>query len=154
MLVKQKIPDLNSGLRGFRKHIIMRYLHLLPDGFSASTTSTLIMISRGYRVKYTPIKVAGRVGKSTVRQLRDGMNTIMLIIRIITLFNPLRIFLPFSAVSTLFGIAYGIYKLLTVKQGFPVGGFLFIFLGVISFFFGILTDQISELRKERFEDIE
>ncbi|MBL7197032.1 MAG: glycosyltransferase family 2 protein [Candidatus Omnitrophica bacterium] len=150
-LMKQKIPDINSGLRIIKRTIIKKYIHLLPDGFSASTTLTLIMLSRGYEVKWIPIKVTKRIGKSSVSQLRDGVNVFLLIIRIMSLFNPLRVFLPISIFSTLIGIIYGTYKLFTVGTIFPVGGFIFIFIGVMSFFFGITVDQISELRKERFE---
>ena len=150
-LMKQNIPDLNSGLRIVKKSIVKKYIHLLPNGFSASTTLTLTMLSRGYEVKWIPIKVAKRVGKSSVRQLKDGFNVLLLIIRIMSLFNPLRIFLPISILFTLLGILYGTYKVFTVGLTFPVGGFIFIFVGVMSFFFGITVDQISELRKERFE---
>jgi len=145
------IPDLNSGFRSFKRSTLMKYLHLLPDGFSASTTSTMIILTRGYEYKYIPIKTEKRVCKSTVNQFKDGFLTILLIIKIVTMFNPLKFFLPISIFSTLFGILYGIYKIITIKLFFPVGGLIFIMLGVFSFFFGIIADQISELIKMQKE---
>lgn len=146
-----KIPDLNSGFRAFKKATLLKYLHLLPDGFSASITSTLIIITKGYEYKYILIKTEKRVGKSTVNQVRDGFYSMLLIIKIVSLFNPLKIFLPISILSTLFGIIYGVYKLITVKMFFPVGGLIFIIFGIVAFFFGIIAEQISELVKMQKE---
>ena len=69
------IPDLNSGLRIIRRNVILRYLHLLPNGFSASTTTTICLLQRGYDVIFPPIRTRERIGKSTVKQIRDGFNT-------------------------------------------------------------------------------
>jgi len=146
------IPDLNSGLRLIRRDVILRYVHLLPDGFSASTTTTMVFLTRKYDVKYVPVITRQRRGKSQVRYLRDGINTIILILRIIMLFNPMKFFLTFSAFFVSAGLSYGIYKLFTNHQaGFPVGALLVVSTGVLSFVFGLLADQISQLRMERFE---
>ena len=76
-LVGQSIPDLNSGMRIIRRNVILRYLHLLPNGFSASTTTTICLLQRGYDVTFHPIRThRERVGKSTVKQIRDGFNTV------------------------------------------------------------------------------
>lgn len=148
-LVGRKIPDLNSGMRALRRKVILKYLHLCPDGFSFSTTSTLIFLNRGYNVKYVPIHVNIREGKSTVSVV-TGFDTILLVLRMMTLFEPLRFFVPISSMLFTFGIAWGL-PYLWQKRGVSVGALLFMLVGVQIFFFGLLTDQISQLRKERFE---
>jgi glycosyltransferase involved in cell wall biosynthesis len=153
-LAKRRIPDVNSGLRLVRREAIMRYLYLLPDGFSASTTMTMIFMTRGYEVKYIDIKVKPRKGKSQVHQLRDGTATIMLILRILLLFNPMRFFLPVSTLFIFLGVVYGAHKLYETGVGLSVGSLLIIFVGLLSFIFGLLCDQISSLRLERFESID
>src|SRR6266487_2042958 len=91
-LTRQSIPDLNSGFRLIRRDVALKYLHVCPSGFSFSTTITMALLSRGYNVAYIPIDVEKRVGKSTV-SIATGLDTIILIMRIASLFNPLRIFL-------------------------------------------------------------
>jgi glycosyltransferase involved in cell wall biosynthesis len=150
-LVGQKIPDLNSGLRVMRREIAMRYLHLLPNGFSASTTITVCVMQRGYDVEFVPITTRERVGKSTVKQFRDGLNTIYLIVRLIILFNPTRFFLPPAVVMILTGLIYGFVKAFRLHHGFPVLALLLVSTGFITAMFGLLADQISSLRREMYE---
>jgi glycosyltransferase involved in cell wall biosynthesis len=150
-LVGRKIPDLNSGLRILRRSIAMRYLHLLPDGFSASTTTTVCVMQRGYDVEFVPITTRERVGKSTVKQFRDGLNTIYLIMRLIVLFNPNRFFLPPAITMVLFGLVYGFVKAFRLHHGFPVLALLLVSTGLITAMFGLLADQISSLRREMYE---
>jgi len=95
-LVDYKIPDLNSGLRAFRKDLALKYLSLLPSGFSLTTTITLALISNNYRVKFVPISYNKRTGQSKIRPVRDTLNFFQLIIRMIVYFNPLKVFLPTS----------------------------------------------------------
>ena len=95
----EKIPDLNSGLRAFRKEIAMRYLHLFPDGFSFTTTITLASLCDGLRVEFVPIDYTKRSGKSKIRPLRDTFNFLVLIIRMAAYFEPLRVFLPAAFLS-------------------------------------------------------
>jgi glycosyltransferase involved in cell wall biosynthesis len=150
-LLGQKIPDLNSGLRIFRRDVVMRYLHLCPDGFSMSTTLTMTLVSRGYAVDYYPIAVVKRTdGKSRVR-VRDGFNSLLLILRMTCLFNPFRVFLPASIALILFGLVWGL-PILLAREGLSVGALLFILSGLFSLGMGILCDQISQLRLERFEN--
>ena len=148
-LMRRRIPDLNSGLRLMRREVIGRYLHLCPDGFSFSTTSTLALLSRGYDVVYTPIRVAPRTGRSHV-SIQAGLDTIVLILRIAALFEPLRIFVPASLLSLLAGILWGIPYALA-GRGVSVGAMLAIVTGILMFGLGILSDQISQLRLERYE---
>ncbi len=148
---REQLPDLNSGLRCFRRSVLERYLHLLPDGFSASTTSTLLVIKRGYRLGYAPIVVKARVGKSTVRIVSDGMRTLQLIVRIIVLFEALKVFTILGMGLLLPGLVYGVITALVRGEGFPTLAGTAVIAGLLTFFMGIVADQVVELRKERFE---
>jgi len=111
-LAETKIPDLNSGLRAFKKEVVMKYFPILPPGFSFTTTITLAMLSNGYAVKYIPINYHEREGKSKIRPIRDTYNFILLIIRTITYFNPLKIFLSLSLFLFLIGFISAIYTII------------------------------------------
>lgn len=145
------IQDFNSGLRGFKREVIKKYLHLLPKGFGASTTTSLIMIERGYSGKEVPIVVRNRIGKSSVNQIRDGVRTLMLVLRIFLLFKPMQFFGGLGLIFILIGAIYGFSKAFMNRQGFPVLAALVIIFGIQSVFFGLLADQVSSLRQEKFE---
>jgi len=152
LLSGQEIPDLNSGLRVMRRSVILRYLHLFPKGFSASTTMTICMLQRGYEVRFEPVTTKLRLsGKSQVKKVNDGLRTIRLMIRLVVLFNPQRFFLPPALAMILLGGAYGLYKALVHQQGIPVLAMLVVVTGLLTGLFGILADQISTLRIELFE---
>ncbi len=107
------IPDLNSGFRVFRREVVQQYFHILPNRFSFTTTITLAMLADGYRVKYTSIDYAKREGSSKIRP-SDAMGFLVLILRTITYFNPLRTFVPvFAVLSTLsvIKLAYDVFWL-------------------------------------------
>ncbi len=144
------IPDVNCGLRVFRRDVIGRYLHLLPDGFSASTTSTLLMLKRQYRVRFHDVVAPRRSGQSSVRQIRDGLATLHA--RIVMLFNAFRVFSVIALVLGLLGIVYG--TVVAVKQGlgFPVLAALLVIVALQVFLLGLIGDQISALRLEQLED--
>lgn len=151
----QRIPDLNSGLRAVKRDVILKYIHILPDGFSATTTMTMTLLVRNYDVKFRPIITRKRIGKSEVRFIRDGFGAIISLCRIAMMFNPLRIFFPLSIFLIITGLVYGTYWMtLVAKQGFPVGALLITFIGLSTFIVGLLADQISAIRQERFEDTE
>jgi glycosyltransferase involved in cell wall biosynthesis len=144
-LAGMKIPDLNSGLRIFRRELALRFLHILPNGFSFTTTLTLASLKENYKVGWMPITVIERSGKSTVDPVRDGYNTFILILRTIVLFDPLKVFLPPSFLLGLFGIlfsGYGIWR----YQSFPDTGVVVLTAATVLFFMGILADSISALR--------
>jgi glycosyltransferase involved in cell wall biosynthesis len=149
-----EIPDLNSGLRCFRRDVLVRYLHLLPDGFSASSTSTIMMHKMGFRVGYVPIVANARVGKSTVKIFGDGMRTLQLIFRIVVLFEAFKVFTGLGLALLVPGLVYGTVIALTHGQGFPTLAGTAIIAGLLTLFMGILADQVVELRKERFEGLE
>jgi len=152
MLAGRRIPDLNSGLRVIRRKVILRYLHLLPQGFSASTTSTICLLQRGYDVTFVPITTVKRQGgKSTVKKFGDGFRTIQLMVRLIILFNPQRFFLPPALLLIAVGTIYGLAKAVMHGQGIPQLAVLLVMTGLITGLFGLLAEQISTLRLELFE---
>jgi len=148
-LIRRKIPDLNSGLRIIRRDVALRYMRICPQGFSFSTTITMALMSRGYDVRFVPIAVEKRVGKSTVTA-GTGFQTILLVLRLATLFNPLRIFLPISAASVTVGVAWSVPYVMD-RQGVTVGSMLAILTGVLLFALGLICDQVAQMRLERYE---
>lgn len=144
-LSRTKIPDLNCGYRAVRRGAITPYLHLLPDGFSASTTTTILFLKKGMGVEWVPVKIRRTRTKSSVRIFRDGFDTVLLILRLITLFDPLRIFLPASALFAITAIIWGgryVYR----GQGLSSASVFLLISAVLIFFFGLLADQVSALR--------
>jgi glycosyltransferase involved in cell wall biosynthesis len=148
--VGKRVPDFNSGLRGFRRDILLRYLHLLPKGFGASTLTTLLMIEGDHYGATVPIIVNQRLGKSSVKQLRDGFRTLQIVLHILLLFKPLKFFGIVGGTLITSGVVYGLIKAHLNGLGFPVLAALAVILGLESFFFGLLCDQVSALRRERF----
>lgn len=152
LVARQKVPDLNSGLRAFKKSVVKKYLHLLPNGFSASSTTTMLMIKRGYRLSHVDIMTLERKGVSTVKMFRDGWNTIRLILRILILFEAFNFFALMSFVQIIIGLLYGFYMAFVNGLGFPVLASTILISGIFTFFIGIVCDQVVEMRKERLED--
>jgi glycosyltransferase involved in cell wall biosynthesis len=148
-LIEQKLPDYNSGFRGFDKDLMNDLLHIMPNGFSFSTTSTLAFMKEGYNIETFEIKVTKRIGRqSNVKMSKDSFKTLLLIARIIMLFNPLKIFFPSSIVFSLFGLAWGIYGFIA-KTRFSNSAILLMILGMFLFFFGLIADQISVLNRRK-----
>ena len=148
-LVGRRIPDLNSGLRLLSRDVALKYAHLCPRGFSMSTTLTMAVMSRGWPVSFVPIDVRPRHGRSTV-SLATGLETIVLLLRIICLYNPLRLFVPISAIVAVSGVAWGIPYALA-GRGVSVGAMLAIVTATLLFSLGLICDQVSQLRLERHE---
>jgi glycosyltransferase involved in cell wall biosynthesis len=144
--------DLNCGLRVFRRDVLLHYLPLLPNGFSASLTSTTIMIERNYPMAFHPVTMGTRVGTSKVR-MRDGFGTLMLVLRIVMLFAPLRIFLRLGVNVAAAGFIYGLVVSLVRRQGFPAAAVLGVVVGFLLCMLGLIADQISQLRMERLHSI-
>jgi glycosyltransferase involved in cell wall biosynthesis len=144
------IPDLNSGFRALKKSVAMDFMNILPNGFSFTTTITLASLSSGYSLKYVPIEAPRRVGKSKIKPFRDGSRFIMLIIRTISLFNPMKIVLPVSCILFLVGALYMAWSIILFFK-IPSGALLMILSGLIIFFFGVISDQISILMRNKKE---
>lgn len=144
-LTGRHIPDLTSGFRAARTSCLREFLHLLPNGFSTPTTTTLAFIKAGYNVTFEPIAARPRVGASKIRFARDGARFFLILLKIVTLFSPLRIFLPISAVTFATGAAYGIWNAL-VHGRIPNGSVLLVLFAVVVFLVGLVSEQIAALR--------
>jgi glycosyltransferase involved in cell wall biosynthesis len=103
-LTSTDIPDLNTGLKAFKKDIMMKYLWVLPDGFSCVTTMTLAFLSNGYAVKYIPSAYHKRIGVSKFHPVKDTANYAQTVIRMVMYFKPLQVFLPLSGFLIVFAI--------------------------------------------------
>ena len=97
-LTEVKIPDLNSGLRLMRKEMVLKYMNILPSGFSFTLTITMAALTNDYRVKYIPIDYLKRVGNSKIHPIKDTLNFLILLVRTSLYFNPMKIFMPFSLI--------------------------------------------------------
>jgi len=106
----EPIPDLNSGLRVFRRSVALSLFSMLPDGFSFTTTITLAMLTNGYLVDYIPIDYHKRIGRSKIRPIRDTLNFIQLVLRIALYFAPLKVFLPFSGFLLLLALFWALFS--------------------------------------------
>ena len=146
-LAERPIPDLTSGFRAARRSCLVEFLHLLPNGFSTPTTTTLAFIKAGYSVWFEPIDAAQRVGASKIRLGADGVNFLMILLKVITIFSPLRIFLPVAAATFLVGAAYAVWTIFT-QSHVTNSSVLLIVLSVVIFLVGLVSEQISSLRFE------
>jgi len=149
VLTQTEIRDLNSGLRIMRREVLLKYMHLCPQGFSFSTTITFALASRGYQIEFVPIQVEPRIGRSTVT-MKTGFQTILLVLRLASLFNPLRVFLPLALFCIVFGIGWTIPYMVD-GEGVTVASMLSILTGVLLFALGLICDQVAQLRLERYE---
>lgn len=146
-LTSRPIPDLTSGFRGARTECLREFLHLLPNGFSTPTTTTLAFIKAGYSVTFEPIDARQRGGRSKIRFAQDGTRFLLILLKIVTLFSPLRIFLPISAVSFATGSIYGIWNMIATGK-IPNGAVILILFAVIVFLVGLISEQVASLRFE------
>jgi glycosyltransferase involved in cell wall biosynthesis len=146
-LTGRRIPDLTSGFRGARREHLLEFLHLLPNGFSTPTTTTLAFIKAGYNVAFEPVEARRRTGESKIKLARDGTKFLMIILRIVTLYSPLRIFLPISVASFGVGAAYAVWTIAT-QWHVTNSSVLLIILAVVVFLVGLISEQISALRFE------
>jgi glycosyltransferase involved in cell wall biosynthesis len=146
-LTGRAIPDLTSGMRAVRSSCLREFLHLLPNGFSTPTTTTLACIKAGYSVRFEPIDARARVGRSKIRFVSDGANFFLILLKVITVFSPLRIFVPISLAAFTLGAAYAIWTAVT-QHHITNSSVLLIMLAVVIFLVGLVSDQISTLRSE------
>jgi glycosyltransferase involved in cell wall biosynthesis len=146
-LTGRAIPDLTSGFRAARRGYLQEFIHLLPNGFSTPTTTTLAFIKAGYNVAFEPTDARQRVGTSKIRLARDGAKFLVIILKIVTLFSPLRVFLPVSLVSFAVGAAYALWTIATQSK-ITNSSVLLLMFAVIVFLVGLVSEQISALRFE------
>ena len=146
-LTERDIPDLTSGFRAARRSHLREFLHLLPNGFSTPTTTTLAFIKAGYNVMFEPVQVQPRVGTSKIRLARDGAKFLLILVKVINIFSPLRVFLPLSFASFAMGLAYGLWTV-AHQSRIPNGAVLLLMFAVMVFLVGLVSEQISSLRFE------
>jgi len=152
LLMPIPVKDLNSGFKLYRTELAKRYLRVCPNSMSFSDVITLVFINQGNLVLEHPITVSQRkAGQSTINTY-TAFETVLEIMNIILMFNPLRIFLPISAFLVLIGLAWGTFILLVVGRGVSVGAMLAIITGLIFFVLGLLANQISAIRMEALND--
>jgi glycosyltransferase involved in cell wall biosynthesis len=146
-LTRHEIPDLTSGFRAARRECLVEFLHLLPNGFSTPTTTTLAFMKAGYSVRFEPIDAGARRGSSKIKLGADGVQFFLILLKVITIFSPLRIFLPLSLVAFVAGGGYALWTILT-QSHVTNSSVLLILFSVVIFLVGLVSEQISSLRFE------
>jgi glycosyltransferase involved in cell wall biosynthesis len=146
-LTEQRIPDLTSGFRAARRACLAEFLHLIPNGFSTPTTTTLAFMKAGYSVRFEPIEARVRQGASKIRLASDGVGFFLILIKVITIYSPLRVFLPVSAAAFVVGAAYAVWTIVT-QSHVTNSSVLLILLSVVILLVGLVSEQISSLRFE------
>jgi len=141
-LSERKIPDINSGLRAFKKEVVLKYFHILPAKFSFTTTITLAFLSDDYSVKYISIDYRKRRGRSKIRPLRDAWGFLLLIIRTIIYFNPLKVLLPLASFLFLLGITILFYSKFFLQQVMDITVILLIATSLLVVLLGLIADLI------------
>jgi glycosyltransferase involved in cell wall biosynthesis len=144
-LTERPIPDLTSGFRAAPRAGLVGFLHQLPHGFSTPTTTTLCFLKAGYNVAFEPVAARPRAGASKIRLSSDGPKFLLITLRIITIFSPLRIFVPVAAASFAIGAGYGLYTSLT-RRDVTDSAVLLVMLAVIVLLVGLVSEQISAMR--------
>jgi glycosyltransferase involved in cell wall biosynthesis len=144
MMTGYKIDDLTSGFRIVRARHFRRFLYLLPNGFSYPTTSTMAFFRSGLPVAYIPIHAAKREGKSNIHLFKDGLRFFIIIIKVGSLFSPMRLFLPMSLLIFTLGLGYYIFTFIT-EHRFTNMSALLLTSSVLVFLMGILSEQVSAL---------
>lgn len=146
-LTGRPISDLTSGMRAARASGFREFLHLLPNGFSTPTTTTLAFVKAGYSVRFEPITVGARLGQSKIKLMSDGAKFFLILLKVITVFSPLRIFLPIAGGAFLLGAGYALWTSIT-RQDVTDSAVLLIVLAVVIFLVGLVSEQISTMRSE------
>lgn len=143
-LTEVEIPDINSGLRVFKKDIALKFLNLLPDKFSFTITITLAMLTNDYLVKFVPIDYFQRKSKSKIRPIRDTYNFILLIIRTVMYFNPLKIFIPLSIMLFLIAIIIFGYSFFVLHKVMDISIIVILMASVQIAAIGLLADLVDK----------
>ena len=152
LLAREPMQDFNSGMRAFKREVLLKYITLLPKRFGASTISSFIMQEAGnYAGGEVTIEVRSRTGKSTVKPLRDGMRTLMLIMDIILLFRPAEVFGSIGIFFIVIGVVYGVALAILEGLGIPVLSAILCMGGIQTVFMGIMLSQISRLRLDNLD---
>jgi len=143
-MVGRKIDDLTSGFRAVRAEKFREFIHLLPNGFSYPTTSTMAFFRAGYSVAYIPIEAQKREGRSHIKIVRDGIRFLLIIFRIGTLYSPLKLFFPISLLHFLAGLGYYLYTYASSER-FTNMSALLLTMSIFIFLIGLISEQITML---------
>jgi len=150
-LTRTDIPDLNSGLRAFRRDVALQYLNQLPTGFSCVTTLTMAFLTNDYSVKYIPIEYAERAGTSKFHWYVDTRRYLLQVIRMMLMYNPLSVFLPVGFLLTFIGIGKLGYDLVDKDYRVAANTLLIFFAAFQVFAIGLLADLIGRVARPRQE---
>ncbi|MBN1303676.1 MAG: glycosyltransferase family 2 protein [Anaerolineales bacterium] len=142
----REIQDLTSGFRAIRKNVALEFLNILPNTFSYPTTLTLAVVRSGYGLLYVPIKVFRRTGKSKIKLFQDGTRFLLIILKITTLFSPMKVFLPISILMFLLGFGYGIFKIVFLGTRYGPTSAMLMTVSVVVFLIGLVSEQIAQSR--------
>jgi glycosyltransferase involved in cell wall biosynthesis len=143
----QEIPDLNSGMRAFKRDLVVRFFRLLPSGFSFTTTLTLALLTNDYNAVYIPVDYYPRVGRSKIRPVRDTINFFSLVVRMVLSFRPLRVFVPLALVLVLLSLGKVIYDVNTYAFHLATSTVVLLTLTFQIIVLGLVTDLIVSLHK-------
>lgn len=146
-LTEHRVPDLTSGFRAARLECLREFIALLPNGFSTPTTTTLCFLRAGYSVAFEPIEAKVRIGTSKIRLSKDGPKFFLIILRVMTIFSPLRVFLPVAGASFTIGTLYAIWTIATERH-VTNSSVLLIVLAVIIVMVGLVSEQVSAMRSD------
>ena len=146
VLTNCQIPDLNSGLRAFRRQVSLPYLRLLPPGFSCVTTITIAFLANQHDVRYVPIEYAKRAGTSKFKFVRDAYRYILQVLRMVMYFNPLKVLMPIALFLLGLGIAKGIFDMVVHPLIFAVNTVLIFVTGLLIASLALLADLIVRSR--------
>ena len=150
-MVNYRIPDINSGLRLFRRDLVKKMFRILPDGFSISTNITMAMISHGYKVDFLPIDYHARIGRSKIRPIHDTLNFIKLIGKMGLFYAPARIFLPLSGFLFLLAAAWGLFSKYYLGQLADVSTLVLVLTSFQVAVIGLLAELIIGRLPSSFE---
>ena len=148
LLVQTHVRDLNSGFKLYSTDLVKRHIHLCPDSMAFSDVITLIFVSQRYLVYEHPVAIGRRLGGRSTINTRTAFETVFEILNIIMLFNPMRIFLPASLFCILAGTLWGL-PIVLMGRGISVASMLALVTGIMFFFFGLVAQQLSLIRKEK-----
>jgi glycosyltransferase involved in cell wall biosynthesis len=151
-LTNQTIPDLNSGLRAFRRSVALPYLRLLPSGFSCVTTITLAFLSNQHDIKYVPIEYAKRAGTSKFHFLRDAYRYVLQVLRMVMYFDPLKVLMPPALWLFLIGFVKGIVDMVRHPFYFPASTVLIVLSSLIIASMALLADLVVRSRGDLVGD--
>ncbi|CAN5921096.1 glycosyltransferase family 2 protein [soil metagenome] len=141
-LTSARIPDLNSGLRAFSREHALPFLGLLPAGFSCVTTITLAFLANGLFVDYKPIDYAPRAGQSHFHPIKDAYRYILQVVRMVTFFEPLRVFAPLALTLITAGVFKIVFDIFTKSLRITTNATMLLLSGLILFSLGLLADLI------------